>query len=189
MNLSTGSTSSGRSFARLQTSDAIRFGAGRVRCSFLIKVGTLSDGTNRYRIGVGFGTNPDNMTDQAASGGVYLACFQYSDNIAPSGGSNGEWRCVTSDGSTIVAGDSNVNVTSDGGTKWYLLEVEVNDAGDQVDFYINGVLVHSATGTSIPTSSEGLSVIASIIKTAGGTSRSFNIDSIYVGGTIEVARY
>jgi hypothetical protein len=119
---------------------------------------------------------------------VYHACFQYSDNISD-GAANGNWRCVTSDGSTMDVQQSGVSVTSGGANKWYLLEVEVNDAGDQVDFYINGTLVASATGAQIPTSSEGLSCMAAIIKTAGGTSRSFNIDSIYCGGTITVARY
>jgi hypothetical protein len=180
----TGTTTTGRAGYRLQIPSNFFFGNGSVTISYIIKTGTLSDGTNTYRIGCGFCNDVDQIGNNTAVASKYGVLFQYGSAISD-GLANGNWRCTTFDGSSIDIQPTGVAVAA---STWYLLTIEVNDVGNTVVYSINNNKVASTT-TAIPTSSNGISAMGGIIKTAGTTSRAMLFDTIYLRGNITASRY
>jgi len=118
----------------LYDNNSMAFGGGALSAEFLLKIVTLSSGTNRYNMYVGFSSN----FDVAPVDGAY---FEYIDNV-----NSGRYQCKTSATSTTTNSDS--GITAD--TNWINLKIIINAAATNVTFYINNVLVATNT-TNIPT--------------------------------------
>lgn len=142
------------------------FGNGIRRYSTRIRLPNLSTATDRFLIGLGW------MDDDWAApfNGVF---FDYSDNI-----NGGKWRCkCRRGGSTEDVADSGVTVAAN---TWYKLEIEVNAAGTQAKFWINGTLVATMNSSNIPTNVLGTALGTThgvyFTKQAGTNNRQCQVD-------------
>jgi hypothetical protein len=159
--LDTGTDTTG--FARSRMGGNIPLGALRIRTRHEVYIPTLSDGTNTFGAVVGLG-DADTLLQ---TDGAY---FLHDRSISTT-----NWICrtVSNSVSTGTQTDTGVAINT---AAHQTLEVEVNAAGTQVRYWINGVLVatHSA---NIPTStSRTTGVVAGlIVKSAGTTSRSLRV--------------
>lgn len=125
-----------------------------------IQVPTLSDGTDRFTVYVGFG---DSSGAGDMSNGVY---FRYSDNL-----SSGNWERCTASGATRTQQDTGIAVT----TSNTHLGVRINAGGTSVEFLIDGVSAGTIT-TNIPTASQPFGQLVKIEKALGTASRVVNLD-------------
>lgn len=180
-NLTTGTTAAGISAVGNSFQSAAAFagssmwtpGAGRLRCGWVIKTpSALSDGTDRYRLRMGFGNG--SFAETSPANGAF---FEYKDTI-----NGGKWQLVTDKASAESVADSGVTVVA---STWYYLEVEINAAGTSVDYYINHLLV-GTIATNVPT--VNLSTNAGIAKSVGTTARIFNADYAFVLMVMTTAR-
>ena len=171
-NEQTGTTTTGRCALGSATIEQIEFGTGIVKYCAIVKVPTLSDGTNTFLVQCGF---HDNLSGSPVDG-LY---FEYTHSV-----NAGDWTTyVYSNSGTTGGFDTNVAVATG---NWYRLEIEVNAAATQALFSINGTVVQTFTGT-IPTgNARRVGFMSSIRKTAGTTNRSLYAD--YIGCSMEVAR-
>jgi hypothetical protein len=126
-------------------------------------INNLSSSTERFIVYAGFF---DLLTDTPAEG----AYFRYSDNV-----NGGDWECVTVSGSTETLTDSNVAVTVSTFNK---LRIEVNGAGTEAKFYIDGSLVATHT-TNMPGSGDRFGVGFNVRKTVGTSLRQSRWDYLY----------
>jgi hypothetical protein len=160
----TGTTSSGRSFVGSNNDNALEFGGGAQTFeTSLACVSNVSSASERYIVYAGFF---DSLTGTPAEG----AYFRYSDDV-----NGGDWECVTVTGSTETLTDSNVAVTANTYNK---LRVEVNAAGSEAKFYVDGNLVATHT-TNMPGSADRFGVGVNIRKTVGTTLRQMRTDYVY----------
>jgi hypothetical protein len=160
----TGSTSTGRSFIGSNNQDAMEFtGGAHVFETSITCVSNVSTATERYILYAGFF---ESLTATPAEG----AYFRYSDDV-----NGGDWECVTVSASTETLTDSNVAVTAGTFNK---LRIEVNGAGTEAKFYIDGTLVATHT-TNMPGSTDRLGVGVNMRKTVGTTARQIRNDYIY----------
>ena len=161
---STGSTSTGRSFVGSNNQDAMEFtGGAHVFETSITCVSNVSTSAERYILYAGFF---DSLTATPGEG----AYFRYSDDV-----NGGDWECVTVSASTETLTDSNVAVTAGTFNK---LRIEVNGAGTEAKFYIDGTLVATHT-TNMPGSTDRLGVGVNMRKTVGTTARTLRNDYIY----------
>lgn len=159
--LSTGTSTSGRSGINV-VSDTVRFGTGQARCWARFKIPTLSDGTNTFTVRCGFGNG---LAGDPTDG----AFFRYTHSV-----NGGEWQAVTRSNGTETATDTNVAAD----TGYHRFEIEMNAAGTSCVFKIDGTTVATNT-TNIPTGA-GRECEPSppyIVKSAGGTARTIEIDA------------
>jgi hypothetical protein len=165
VNLGTGTTSaSARTFVGSTNQDAMEFGGGaHVFETAGTLINNLSSSTERFIVYAGFF---DLLTDTPAEG----AYFRYSDNV-----NGGDWECVTVSGSTETLTDSNVAVTVSTFNK---LRIEVNGAGTEAKFYIDGSLVATHT-TNMPGSGDRFGVGFNVRKTVGTSLRQSRWDYLY----------
>jgi len=168
--VNTGTTTTGAG-GFMTDASAIRLGGGEAMFEALVQVPTLPDGTNSFAFRVGFGdSNGADMTD-----GVYFELTQASAN----------WQCATSSNSTRTKTSSGVAAVA---ATWVRLKVVVNAAGNSAKFYINGTLVVT-TATNIPTSAgRELGIATNIVKSAGTTARTAQIDYAQAKILITTAR-
>jgi hypothetical protein len=153
-------TTSGNNFMAL--------GGGPVSFSTSTFIPTLSNGTERYRIVLGFGTTALNASDLT---GIF---FTYDEGGIQNGTSaSPNWQCVTSVSSVRTLTVTSVAAST---TAWQKLSIEINAASTSVEFYIDNVLVATHT-TNIPT---GITQLVTpkiqIAKSIGITSRTFFAD-------------
>lgn len=174
----TGTTAAGRSGIHLGFVSAPNGGAlnefvcgsGRVRAGWLIKTdSTLSDGTNGYRLRFG----AMNSVSGAPADGVF---FEYEDDV-----NSGAWQGTTFEDSVSSTDplDDNGGAITVAASTWYFLEIEVNAASSQVDFYINHVLKGSIT-TNIPDGNDPMTLNGGIYKSSGTTERVMYVDMAYL---------
>jgi hypothetical protein len=170
--LATGTTTTGH--AALNTYvDGLIFSNGRIRCGAWIRTpDNISDATNRYEIYMGI---IDTTAPSAAQEAIFL---HYRDNI-----NSGNWEADVENGGSGTVADTGITVAT---STWYYLEIEINAAGDNVQFFIDGVL--KVTTASGPASSGTAEVRIGILKSAGTTSRRFNLDTAYLAGDLATAR-
>lgn len=168
----TGTTNTGRAGVGAATNDTVILGTSVARFMSIVKITTLSDATNRF---VAYGGFHDSFAAGPADG-LYI---EYTDNV-----NAGNWTAyVFSNAVQQAAFNTGVAVVA--GT-WYRLEVEVNAAGTQAVFKIDGTTVYTHTGT-IPTgAARTTGFFTQIRKTVGTTARTMDID--YVGYSQDVAR-
>ncbi len=137
------------------------FGGGRMILNFMIRIPTLSDGTDRYNLYLGFG---DTLVAGEFVDGAY---FIYSDNI-----NSGNWRLSTASNSTRTTFDTSTAVD----TNWHLLTVDVNAAGTLASFFIDGSSV-GTINTNIPTGAgRQFGIDFKMDKALGTNPRSLEID-------------
>ncbi len=137
----------------VSTGNCVFMGGGVMSISWVFKITTLSNGTNRYIVYAGLGNSTSGNVQNI--NGVY---FVYSDNI-----NGGNWVGRTANGGTRTNTNSSIPVT----TGWHNATIVVNAAGTSVEFFIDGVSLGLATTTNIP---------------AVSTCPQFNIDGTVVGG-------
>lgn len=165
--LSTNANAGGRCAIATFTASPIRLGAWAWTNECRVRIPTLSDTNDSFLVVVGF-------NDSATGNGVDTVAFRYTHT-----NSGGRWECITRNNSNETVFDSGVVVAADTD---YRLWIELNAAATQALFYIDGVLVATAT-TNIPTDSSRQTALGyAIVKTGGSSNRDLLIDYIYVWG-------
>lgn len=143
----------------------ILFGGGTWTYYAVVRIPTLSDGTNRFVYRAGFTEN----TAGDSTDGAYL---RYSDSL-----SSGAWECVARNNGSETATSTAVTVVAN---TWYLLKIIVNAAGSNVNCTVNGA-GSTDVASNIPTSAgRSTGFGASINKTLGTTSRYADMDMFAV---------
>lgn len=123
---STTSNAAGAAGFRMSVGDLV-LGLGRLPFRTEVRLTQLSNGTDSFWYKAGFG---EMYTNALPVDGAY---FRYTH-----GTNSGKFQCVAVSNSVEVTADSGITVVA--GT-WYVLEHEVNAAGTQARFWINGTLV------------------------------------------------
>jgi hypothetical protein len=139
---------------------SVRFGGGRHRARWDVQFAAASDGTETYTARVGF----IDSTSGEPTDGVF---FRYTHSV-----NSAQWVCVTR--AAGVETTTNTSVTLGVGT-YRVFEIEVNAAGTEVKFYLDGTLVATHTA-NIPTSTARTALGAAIVKSAGTTARTMDLD-------------
>jgi len=135
------------------------------RVETMIRIPTLSDGTNRFGFEFGF---LDGYPTAAPTDGVYAF---YRDDT-----NSGKWRLITnSNGTSTNSDDTGTAVAA---ATWYRLEVIVY--GGEAWMKVNGTETSSARPTTnIPTGAgRGTGFGTEIFKSVGTTSRNLDVDYI-----------
>jgi hypothetical protein len=175
--LATGTTTTGKAIAGTNNSGTagsqIILGEGAITLGAIFRVPTVSDGTDTFTVFAGFGDAAGgNPTD-----GVFL---RYTD-----GTNSGKFQFVTRSNNTETATDTGTTLVA--GTI-YLCIITVNAAGTSASCTINGGSATTNT-TNIPTgSARATSLEYAIVKSAGTTSRTMDIDLIYYAETLTASR-
>lgn len=163
LTLGTGVNTNGASALRFAINGTLfQFGGGITTLDMYCQLSALSDGTNTYTTSIGFGTNSTTTSDP--SNGAF---FQYTN-----GTNSGQWIIRT-----VKAGSAtSANTTTAADTNYHRYTITCNAAGTSLAFYIDGVQVTgSPLSTNIPTTA-AFSLVCNIIKSAGTTARSINLD-------------
>ena len=168
--IETGTTATGRAAIQSALTN-ILLGGGAVVFEAVVRIPTLPDGTESFAFRIGFG---DSVSADFADG-VY---FQLSQ-------ADTEWQCKTASNSTRTTSDSGHTAQAN---TWTRLRIEINAAGTEANFYIDGTLKATIT-TNIPTGAgRQTGIVAHIIKSAGITERTAQLDYIYAGIDFTTAR-
>lgn len=130
-------------------------GSGELLFQAYIRIPTLSTAGEEYEYICGFNDKSDGS---ACANGVF---FEY-DRLAH--GTN--FQCKTVSASSPTVFDSTVPVVAG---QFYLLEARINAAASSVDFYIDGVLVHTETNTIPSGTSSTMRPMWHIRRIAGST--------------------
>ena len=145
-------------------------GLGTVSIETYANVETLSTLTERFftffgHIGAANYQNPIN--------GIF---FTYDEGgVVAFGAGNApspNWKCVAVNSLTRTFFTSSVPVVAG---QWYKLRIDLNAAGTQASFYIDGNLITTLT-TNIPATSTAMGVHSLIVKTIGTTARAMQTD-------------
>jgi hypothetical protein len=172
--LSTGTTNTG--YAGVANSGYLTdflFGAGIYTLEADIYITTLSDGTETYTLRFGFG-------DALSIAPVDGAYFRYTDT-----GTTPNWYRNTVSNTTLTSTDTGVAVVAGA---WIRLKAVVNAAGTSVEYFINGISVGTNT-TNIPTGTgRETGAIYSIVKSAGTTARTTDIDWAWIHVELSTSR-
>lgn len=160
--LTTGTTTTG--YSRLFfCPPVIILGGGEIAYRARIRIPTLSDGTNRFGVGVVMG-------NVISGAGLQRISAVYVDNV-----NSGQWVMDAIDG--VGTSTTNTSVAPSANT-WMVLEVRPNAAGTSWELFIgadSGSLASAGTVSSnIPGVALGLSV--QITKTLGTTARTVDVD-------------
>lgn len=172
---STGTTNTG--YATLYVSQAgyagFLFGAGVYTFETEIYITTLSAVAEEYIIRIGFG---DVITGADMVDGAY---FEYNRLTSVN------WYCCTSANSARTKADSGVAA---GAAAWIRLKIVVNDDATAAAFYINDVLVRTNI-LNIPSGAgRNTAAIFNIIKSAGTTGRTLQVDWAWLHFDLTVSR-
>ncbi len=112
-------------------------GGGAMSVTWLIKVATLSTGTNTFTLRCGLG---DTLSGADHANGTY---FEYTNSL-----NSGNWVGKTSSASSRSSANSSNAVS----TSWVKLRIDVNAAATSVAFFVDGVqIANSPLATNIPT--------------------------------------
>jgi hypothetical protein len=130
----------------------------RLSLAFRFILNTLADGTNSYRVFLGFNSGPG-----AAAGVTTRSAGFFYSNATPN------WQAYTYNGSAGTPIDTGIAAST---SAFNTFLVRANGT-NSVQFLINNVLVATQT-TNIP--SAAVTPYFSILKTAGTTQRDFFID-------------
>jgi hypothetical protein len=141
-------------------------GWARLSFSANFRIVTLADGTNSYRIFVGFNSSYDSTTAPT----IRSAGLFYDNN-------NANWQAYTYNASVGTITDTGIAAVADGSYNTFLTRI---NGTSNVEFFINGVLVATNT-TNLP--STQVCPQMAIQKTAGTTSRQIFCDWIRFFGS------
>ena len=170
--LITGTNNSGRATI-ISNTNIFQGGLGLLTFEAIgISFSNLNDGTNTYTIRIGF---IDSATGDSTDG-IY---FEYNNTNA------NNWTMVTANNSTrtrtVTTGTAAANTS-------YNLKIVVNTVGTLATFYVDDVSV-GTINTNIPTALSRLFGVGCVIlKSAGGTSRTCNIDGMYINYQLTTTR-
>lgn len=140
-------------------------GNNRIRTGWRCSLDTLSAANPTYTAYVGFGDNP-------GAGDMTHGCyFRYTHSV-----NGGRWEAVVSDTSVRSAVDTGVAPTAN---VFQELEVEVNQAGTQATYFIDGTLV-ATISSGLPGAGDFLRFINKIEKSSGAASPALNTDWVYM---------
>jgi hypothetical protein len=168
----TGTTATGRTSLSTYTS-AIAIGGGPTVYEYRINgINSLSDGTNRYALVVGF------FDTQSAANQVDGIYFLYDEGgVSTGSAASANWQTVTVSNSNRTFNTTSTAVVTTGTT----LRIEVDASGTNVDYYIDGVITATSHTTNIPTGTAravGFGML--LIKSIGTTARIMNTDYMSV---------
>jgi hypothetical protein len=138
------------------------------RFEAMVRLPTLSDGTNTYYYWAGF-------TDRTIATGTVDGCFlRYNHGIV-----SGQWQGICRSNSA-ESSTSGVTVVAN---TWYRLNIIINPAGTEARFFVNGTQIGSTITTNIPTGAGRGTGFGSVLsKTAGTTERTADLDYVEVIG-------
>lgn len=154
------------------------FSGGAIELSFIAKISALSDGTDTYKIAIGFGDA--NTVPAAGADFANGAWFHYthSDN-------SGAWIIKTASASSVTSQNTATTVDTD----WHKYTLQVNAGATSISFLIDDVEVtNSPLTTNIPTANP-IGCFIGIRKSAGTTSRYIAVDLFTFDHTLTSARY
>lgn len=177
----TGSTTTGRSGLTTATTDSVVVGSGAIKCCCVLRIPTLSNATDIFLVQFGLF---DSLTG-ASTDALY---FSYTHGTLA-----GDWAVdVINNNSANLANpiDTNVAVVAN---QWYRLEIEINSAGTEALFKIDGTLVATVTNGvngNLPTGTARATGFGVQIRKTGGTTgtNARFVEYDYVGMTMEVTR-
>ena len=132
-----------------------------------IRITTLADGTDSYRLFLGFNSSYDSTTNPITRSAGLL----YSNASA-------NWQAITYNASTGTSTDTGVAAVAGGIYNTFCVR---GNGTSSVEFFINDVLVATNT-TNVPTTTYTNPFLA-IAKTAGTNNRSFFCDWIRLSGS------
>ena len=157
--ISTGTTTTGRVRAVSAAFNLLNFDNGDVSFRGLCRIPVLSDGTETFTLRVGF---IDNNGTESTDG----AFFRYTHSV-----NSGKWQAVTRGGGVETAADTGITSAA---TTNYAMQVDV--IGGTATFYINGALV-ATISTDVPSGSGEVTGFGFFVqKSAGTTPRTLQID-------------
>ncbi len=168
----TGATATGRAAVTLGTSLWL-FGGGAVTYESLVRIPTLSDGTNTFTCAFGLS---DSVTGEAVDGVYFLYDTAGSAN----------WIFKSSNNSVRTTITSTVAVAAN---TWVKLKFVVDSTGANVEAFINGASI-GTNSANIPTGSGRETTIQPlrIIKSLGTTARTAQADYVWITKTFSTAR-
>ncbi len=140
-------------------------GSGRLRMGALVRVPTVSDGTDTFFCGMGFKDFDGSWSNLVTGGNAIVIRYSHGTN-------SGKWQAGACGGASSSV-DLGVTVVAN---TWYWLEIDVAADGSEAKFYVNGAL-GGTLNTNMPTAALGYAVGTQ--KTLGTTSRSFDCDYYY----------
>lgn len=163
----TGTTATGRAAIGLITGLLLRPTWGRFKYTGRHAVNVLSDLANTYTLRLGLYDGYNVAGD--GTNGLY---FRYTDLQ-----NGGRWECVSRAGGVdLIAVDSGVSPDLD----YHLYEVELNAAGSQAIFKIDGNLVATINTPNLPVAANPFGAGFKIEKSVGTTQRNFYSDFLAV---------
>lgn len=158
--LAVGTTTTGRSAIYRGMTTTFRIGTDAIDQEWIVRIETLSDGTDEYDAFFGFS---DNVT--LASIGRAIGFF-YDRNTSTN------WLARTTGSGGTTNADTGIAVAAGA---WVRLGIRINAAATSIQFLINGAVVATVT-TNIPGVTDLWGAIAGAQKSAGTTSRSIDVD-------------
>jgi hypothetical protein len=170
--LTTGVNSNGTAQLRtdVNVSRYIYFGNGKIQFESRVFIRTLSTGTDRYNLIVGFSNNTSSTMTNGCT-------FIYDEGGVGTGTlASPNWQIMTSYLSVRTVVDTGIVVSA---TTFYNFRVDINDNSTVVNYYLNDTLVRTET-TNVPI--EGTTTVQPIIgitKTVGTTNIGILVD--YIG--------
>jgi hypothetical protein len=143
-------------------------GQGKITLETYVTIETLSTSTERFFTFFGYAI-PSNW--QSTANAIF---FSYDEGGVQffGGAATPNWKCYTRGGTTITLTTTSIPVVA---SQWYKLRIEINNAGNSVTFFIDGVLVATHT-TNIPATTTAMSIVNVINKTVGITARTMQTD-------------
>lgn len=168
--LNTGTDTTGAQNVHL-TESGLLLDSGTITLEWVIKIPTLSDGSNRFTIRCGA------LDNFAPAEGTNAVEFRYIDNV-----NSGNWVMVTRNGGSETA----TNTATAVGTGWTRLTIILTPLTPLATFYVGGVSVGTIT-TNIPTTNV-VGLQTQIVKSVGTTSRSVLCDYGYILNTLPASR-
>lgn len=165
----TAASATGRSYINTAAS-AVRLGGGEWKYEIMLNPATLSTGTERYQLLAGFF---DTYTAANQVDGVY---FLYDEGGVSTGSTAAAyWQTVTASNSVRTFNTSLTQTTVNAAT-WVRLTIIVNADATRAEFFINGTNVAVHTGNIPSGSGRELGFGWGLIKSAGTTARTVDID-------------
>lgn len=149
----------------------IILGGGAITLNWVIKLATLSTGTNTYTLRCGLGDTKS--ADEV--NGVY---FEYTN-----GTNSGQWQFKTAAASSRTTSSSAIAAD----TSYHNFSITINAAGTSCAFFIDGVSLGTAIATNIPTA--GITPFVDIVWSAGTIpALSVLVDLMYFTQTLTTPR-
>ncbi len=160
----TGTTATGSN--RVSTRNGFTLGQGEATYgAYNVRVPTLSTATERFNFSTGF---TDGQSAPATIDGVY---FLYNE------AQSGNWIAVCESNNAITSSQGSSPVAVVAGTA-YDLRIEVDAAGTEAKFYINGTLLTTLVNNIPVTIARVTGIGSSIAKTVGTTARTVTTDLV-----------